>query len=589
MTRASRLACLVAAWFALASIACQASVVSSRVAADPYAGVDWQGDIRLKAQFHDHVVTDAQKIAAYDRAGYDVVSLLHYSGAPHVGVAWTERHWPPEDWLPQKLLASLENIRFFIPGAEEVAQQHIISPFLTQYIEFWYPASTREKQPYHYETTNEAIKLIGSLGGLAILAHPLDCCRHLAGYHATEIYSAHPAYQFWIGKEPTDGNASMLAFWDEKLLANPTLYGVAVNDWYGPGHPEFLLSFSPTIMDSGKTIVISHEATPASFRQAVDVGAMFAVKDIGETKDQFPHIQSISVNADVITIDTTDRVTWISNGQVVGSGTLFDTSLLPPSARYLRAEIQNADGSTVYTQPWAIEPSRKRGVLLAGDADQDLDFDQLDLVQVHVSAKYLTGQTATWGQGDWNGAPGGQVGNPPAGDGRFNQLDIVAAQQAGTYRTGPYAAVRPNGQTGDGQTSVVYNSATGELAVDAAAGADLTSINIDSAEGIFTGSSAQNLGSSFDNDADNNIFKATFGSSFGSLSFGNVAQAGLSEQFLLGDLTVVGSLAGGGGLGDVDLVYVPEPTTLVLLSLGLLSIGGAAGYELRRRRWWSRP
>jgi hypothetical protein len=518
------------------------------------------------------VATDAQKIAAYDRAGYDVVSLLHYSGAPHLALAWTERRWPPEDWLPKELLAGLENIRFFIPSAEEVAPQHVVSPFLTQYIEYWYPSSPREKQPYHYQTTNEAIQLIHSFGGLAFLAHPIDCCRHLTGYHAVEIYNAHPAYQFWIGKEPADRNASMLAFWDEKLLDNPTLYGVAVNDWIGPGHPEFLLSYSPTIMDSGKTIVISHEATPASFRQAVEAGAMFAVKDIGETKDQFPHIQSMSVSADVIAIDTTDRVTWISNGQVVGSGPLFDTSLLPPSARYLRAEIHNADGSTVYTQPWAIQPPRPRGVLWAGDADQDLDFDQLDLVKVFVSARYLTGQTATWGQGDWNGAPGGQVGNPPPGDGLFNQRDIIAAQQAGTYRTGPYAAVRPNGQPGDGQTSLVYNAATGELAVDAPAGTERTSINIDSAAGIFTGSPPQNLGGSFDNDADNNIFKATFGSSFDSLSFGNVAQPELSEQYLLRDLTVAGSLAGGGGLGEVDLVYVPEPATLVLLSLGWLGM-----------------
>ncbi len=72
---------------------------------------------------------------------------------------------------------------------------------------------------------------------------------------------------------------------------------------------------------------------------------------------------------------------------------------------------------------------------------------------------------------------------------------------------------------------------SGEIAVDAPAGAELTSINIDSAAGIFTGDAAANLGGSFDNDADNNIFKATFGSSFGSLSFGNVAQAGLSEDF----------------------------------------------------------
>ena len=74
---------------------------------------------------------------------------------------------------------------------------------------------------------------------------------------------------------------------------------------------------------------------------------------------------------------------------------------------------------------------------------------------------------------------------------------------------------------------------------------------------------------SFDNDADNNVFKATFGSSFGSLSFGNVAQAGLSADFLANDLTVVGSLAGGGDLGAVDLVYVPEPSTILLFAMGL--------------------
>ena len=51
-----------------------------------------------------------------------------------------------------------------------------------------------------------------------------------------------------------------------------------------------------------------------------------------------------------------------------------------------------------------------------------------------------------------------------------------------------------------------------------------------------------------------------------------MAQAGLSEEFLANDLAVVGSLAGGGDLGDVDLVYVPEPSTLALASLGLLGL-----------------
>ena len=53
--------------------------------------------------------------------------------------------------------------------------------------------------------------------------------------------------------------------------------------------------------------------------------------------------------------------------------------------------------------------------LHAGDADMDLDFDQLDLVKVQVAAKYLTGQAATWGEGDWDGGPGGYPGEPPPG------------------------------------------------------------------------------------------------------------------------------------------------------------------------------
>ena len=85
------------------------------------------------------------------------------------------------------------------------------------------------------------------------------------------------------------------------------------------------------------------------------------------------------------------------------------------------------------------EPPMSMRPLKAGDADQDLDFDQLDLVQVQIAGKYLTDQPATWGEGDWNGAPGGSPGNPPSGDGRFDQLDIVAALQSDVYLTGPYA------------------------------------------------------------------------------------------------------------------------------------------------------
>jgi hypothetical protein len=90
----------------------------------------------------------------------------------------------------------------------------------------------------------------------------------------------------------------------------------------------------------------------------------------------------------------------------------------------------------------SISDSQKT-LLQAGDADQDLDFDQLDLVKVQQAGKYLTSEPATWGEGDWNGAPGGYPGNPPQGDGVFNQLDVVAAQQAGLYLTGRYTSLAP--------------------------------------------------------------------------------------------------------------------------------------------------
>ena len=207
--------------------------------------------------------------------------------------------------------------------------------------------------------------------------------------------------------------------------------------------------------------------------------------------------------------------------------------------------------------------------LQAGDADQDLDFDQIDLVKVQIAAKYLSGQAATWGEGDWDAAPGGQQGSPPPGNGLFDQLDIIAALANSLYLTGPYAAIAPDGEEGDGLTSIVYNANTGEVGVDAPAGTSLTSVNIDSASGIFVNhESALNLGGSFDNHSAGNIFKATFGSSFESLSFGAVAQPGLAEDVVANDLTVVGSLEGGGGLGDVDLVYVPEPSAILLLAMG---------------------
>jgi hypothetical protein len=79
--------------------------------------------------------------------------------------------------------------------------------------------------------------------------------------------------------------------------------------------------------------------------------------------------------------------------------------------------------------------------LKAGDATRDLVFDQYDIVQVLRAGKYLTGAAATWGEGDWDGAPGGSPGQPPVGNGRFDQADIIAALAGAHYLNGPYASL----------------------------------------------------------------------------------------------------------------------------------------------------
>ena len=215
-----------------------------------------------------------------------------------------------------------------------------------------------------------------------------------------------------------------------------------------------------------------------------------------------------------------------------------------------------------------VGSAQQAPVLQPGDSDQDLDFDQFDIIKVQQGAKYLSGTPATWGEGDWDGAPGGQQGDPPAGDGLFNQLDIIASLNAGFYLAGPYAALSgEQGDRNDEQTSLVYDANTGELAVDAPASTNLTSINIDSAGSLFSGDKPEVLDGAFDNFAADNIFKATFGGSFGDISFGNVMPAGLSEADVNADLTAVGSLEGGGELGPVDLIYIPEPSTLLLVAL----------------------
>jgi hypothetical protein len=127
--------------------------------------------------------------------------------------------------------------------------------------------------------------------------------------------------------------------------------------------------------------------------------------------------------------------------------------------------------------------------------------------------------------------------------------------------------------TGDA-VHLTYNPSDGVLMATPAAGKMFTSVNIqiDNNAFTFTGPKPPTLTGAFDNYSASNIFKATFGDKFGEQNFGPVLATGMAQDTLMANLSVVGSYDGGGALGDVYLTYVPEPSTMILLALGLVGL-----------------
>lgn len=334
---------------------------------NPYGAVDWTKNHRSLSQQHDHVYTTESNYRAYDAAGYNAVSVMHYSGVlgSYQGSAWQWRRWPLSDYLPnynsdEAFLATCQNLRTLIPNAEEVGYDHITSPFLTTYIAKWEPAYYAQREPWHYANAQECIDLIRNNGGMAFIAHPINLPTPsyyyaLSGYSGIEIYSAYLAYSYASGGSTYNGNARILSVWDSLLQNRSTLiWGIAANDWYGPqwnNNGQYR-----EVKDSGKTLVMVRDWSLQEYRDALTRGAFFAIKDIGIVKRQFPVINSISVQSQsIITISTPGSVKWISNGAVVSESSVLNLTTLPETAVYVRAEISNEFG-TLYSQPFTLGP-----------------------------------------------------------------------------------------------------------------------------------------------------------------------------------------------------------------------------------------
>ena len=189
--------------------------------------------------------------------------------------------------------------------------------------------------------------------------------------------------------------------------------------------------------------------------------------------------------------------------------------------------------------------------LLPGDANRDYHLDESDFVFAMKAGKYETGDDAEWAEGDWND------------DGLFNSSDHLLVFTSGQYRSGPYsdAAGDPvsdlkplsNGERGD--VTLYYDSTNGDLRV-ATVGSDalVTTIQIRSASNQFTEDPGNGLAGLFDVDFSTDT-RSFFGpSGHDSYVFRGALPIDMPLDALRSDLTVDGSLFGGGGLGAVRLI-----------------------------------
>ncbi|MCA9199376.1 MAG: PEP-CTERM sorting domain-containing protein [Planctomycetales bacterium] len=141
------------------------------------------------------------------------------------------------------------------------------------------------------------------------------------------------------------------------------------------------------------------------------------------------------------------------------------------------------------------------------------------------------------------------------------------------------AQISTAGKTGDGVFSIAYYPETGGLVMENDGTAAVTTFELVASEELFVVDNKPTalLGGLFDVFTGVKLFKLD-PAGYSDLDWGPVLKPGLTADELGAKLKLSGSHLGGGALAG-DLRVVPEPSSMVMIALGLLGL-----VSIRRKR-----
>jgi len=339
---ASLLACVACIVWAVPGLA-----ESWRVTVDPYAGVDWEADVRHHGNFHTHTTeSDGSEdpgtvIDRYHGLGYDVLALTDHDRATW---PWTEHGRDPGE------LGMVA-----VPGNELSRHHHTLSLF-----------SALETGTRDHEA---AMRAVEEAGGLSVLAHPGRYWRLEDGAVPVEVRDRYlrwfDTFPSLIGMEVVnqgDRYPHDRALWDAVLaeaMPDRPVWGMANDDSHAPGH-----------VGLNTTVMLLAEHDRAAVRAALEEGAYYFTTVTSHPRDERsregtpairriardPGAGTIAVAADVGGERLADEAfRWISvGGAVVHRGPTLDLGTADGLAAYVRLEIRGP-GGTAFTQPFGLK------------------------------------------------------------------------------------------------------------------------------------------------------------------------------------------------------------------------------------------